>query len=103
MRQAMLAAALALLLMPAIAGAECAWIEWERSAMGKTVEEWEPHRSFESLAECNNHAEKQLRYYASQPKAVRNGDIVTWHLGEILMGAVIRCFPDTIDPRSPKQ
>ncbi len=30
-RQAMLAAALALLLMPAIAGAGCAWILWEKT------------------------------------------------------------------------
>jgi len=103
MRRVMLAAALALLLMPAIAGAECAWIEWERTAMEKTLEEWEPHRSFESLAECNNDAEKWLRYYASQPKANRNGDIVIWRMGEVLMGTTIRCFPDTVDPRGPKK
>ena len=101
-RKAMLAAVLGLLLMPAIAGAECAWIEWERSAMGKTIEEWEPQRSFELLTECNNHAEKWLRYYASQPKAYRKGDIVHWRLGEVLMGATIRCFPDTVDPRPKK-
>ncbi len=83
--------------------AECAWIEWERFGMGKTFEEWEPHRSFESLTECNNHAEKWLRYYASQPKAVRNDTIVTWVAGEVVMGATIRCFPDTIDPRGKKE
>ncbi len=101
-RQAILAALLALLL-PAMAAAECAWIEWEQTAMGKTLTEWDPQRSFESLTECNNHAEKWLRYYASQPKAVRNDDIVIWVLGEVVMGATIRCFPDTVDPRGKKE
>ena len=89
----------ALVLLPTQVLAECAWIEWVRSGMGETLEEWEPHRSFESLAECNNHTEKRFRYLASQPKAYRTGDMVTWVYGDILMGEVIRCLPDTVDPR----
>jgi len=79
--------------------AECAWIEWEQTAMGKTLTEWDPQRSFESLTECNNHAEKWLRYYTAQPKATRNGSMVIWGVEGLTMGVTIRCFPDTVDPR----
>jgi len=68
-RKAMLAAVLALLLMPAIAGAECAWVLWYRwtsSHMQKSLPGQPPNETiyfirsaFHTRKECNEEAHKQ--------------------------------------------
>ena len=89
---------LVLVLLPSQALAECAWVEWVQVTL-KTTYEWDPQRSFETLGECKKEVEQRLRNLASKPGAQRFGDMVAETEGGIARASIIRCLPDTVDPR----
>ena len=86
MKLAVLLVALLLLLVPATARAECAWVLWVRdfSTLGASV--FEPQESYTSRKECER---DRSRATENAKKAGRTREF--YH-----------CFPDTIDPRGPK-
>ena len=123
-RQAMLAAALGLLFMPATAGAECAWVLWNKTIIytGGSKEgsasEWSPITALPSHDNC----EANLGLYLiAKLESVKKGIMgkvakraggkiehgkssITVYLGEVGFNSFeYSCFPDTIDPRSPKK
>ncbi len=109
------------------AGAECAWVLWERSGWWKRVNPpsttagklpdsagWTLAAAVPTYAECNDAARRQAEFKATQ-RADSTNVKVTELIGggfsgsanvknpDGLMYVEVRCFPDTIDPRGPKR
>ena len=82
-----------LTLAPMQAWAECAWVLWIGSSKIKT----EPIEAFESKAVCE--ASVAARIKAMNPREVI-GPLVIPESGNDAW--LVRCLPDTIDPRGPK-
>ncbi len=123
-RQAMLAAALGLLLMPAVAGAECAWVLWNKTSTYTEgskeglASEWSPITALPSHDNCETNLGPYLKAKLEMLKKGVVGEVakraggkiehdrssITVDYGEIGFASFeYSCFPDTIDPRSPKQ
>ena len=77
---------LLLLLVPATARAECAWVLWVRDFSTLGASAFEPQESYTSKKECER---DRSRATENAKKAGRTREF--YH-----------CFPDTIDPRGPK-
>jgi hypothetical protein len=67
-----------------------AWILWETNPY--PVDIWTPQGGYESLAACNEAADRINRKVDSDVKAGRVNE---------LYRSYWKCFPDTFDPRGP--
>jgi len=75
-----------LLLTSAAAYAECAWVLWTAPAKVRPLR-WDAHEDYSTQAECEREGSDRRTIFNQEHP---NTPITT------------RCFPDTIDPRSPK-
>jgi hypothetical protein len=91
--------ALFLLTSAATAYAECAWVLW---LYATTPAKYQWIEGTESLAECRRALDRHLQAMGVSKtetwEATGGGTGVTVGRGQI----VLRCLPDTIDPRGPK-
>jgi hypothetical protein len=83
----------------ATAHAECAWVLWTYGSYSSYGAYWARHDAFESREGCTDFLDREERS-AESPKRISET-----HLRVTLVnggGALLRCFPDTVDPREPK-
>jgi len=92
-----------LLLLPARALAECAWVLWtgDINQLEDVVE------AFASREECVSEQERTLNGWATSERVRRVGDVVAWLQKtkdgkERLIQIRYVCLPDTVDPRGRK-
>lgn len=93
--------ALLLTLFSGSASAACAWVLWQQASINGLLEEWQAHMSFDKSDLCNS-ALETARGHALKNGAQEMGDVFIFKFGQTVMTKVIRCLPDTIDPRAPK-
>jgi len=102
-----------LVVAPGSAGAECAWVMWERSGTSDTLKlSTEPVRAYDKSADCERMIVTQLTRFKTDSvgKSIRvlddlqeayvttktsDGKSVTTLFG-------YTCLPDSVDPRGPK-
>ena len=95
----LLTAALFVLSSAAPASAECAWVLWTYASYSSYGNYWARHDAFEARKQCIGFLDPEAGRVESP-----------WRLSETYRSvplveggrALLRCFPDTIDPREPK-
>jgi hypothetical protein len=89
-----------LLLAPAHAGADCAWVLWRETSRGGAPVEWYPdgYATSKACYDELNGREKAMRkagwYIAGAPNLFMHKNSST--------ATRLRCLPDTVDPRGAK-
>jgi hypothetical protein len=86
--RASLAAVPLLLASVGTASAECAWVLWER----QSVDEWALVAATSDRRECEQTRKETIAHIkATNP-----------HKAQFALDVLLRCFPDTIDPRKTR-
>jgi hypothetical protein len=108
MKIAALLVALALVLPPTSASAECAWVLWVDQTTITTIREteWSPLQGTANVKDCEAERRDMVKFQGT-PKDAKdavkvNGNIVTRPLSSGLLISRYVCLPDTVDPRGPK-
>ena len=94
-----------------VAGAECAWVLWERVETSKRVS-WEATRAFGKEAQCRADQVERIRQLQGIVKDSPNRHVTkdgirflkfeSRELTGVFFNEAL-CFPDTIDPREKKE
>ena len=103
LRRASVIVALSLLISAATAHAECAWVWWATHEWPLRAEPTTPISALESKAACDAALNDWLAFAKTRGATITSrvveSDPSKKEKGDIL---VVRCLPDTVDPRGPK-
>ena len=94
--------------LPALAAsayAECTWVLWSDSSSPKASVGWHIDEVFSSRNDCTRKVASEATGWKMRPGwdvyAVNDGHVIAT-VSKSLVMYVMRCLPDTVDPRGPK-
>ena len=95
-RRVSLLVALYLLTAAATAYAECAWVLWGFNSYSSYGQYWAKHDAFDTRKACIDFLDHEQGRGAH---STRLSETHLWVLLENGQGGMLRCLPDTVDPR----